>query len=135
MTNDLDLDRALRDTFHRHEKDLPRRGTAPAPNMVRRIRRRQTGTVLIAAVAAAAIAIAGLSGLDAIRRSEQTPASTDTDPAVSDPFVSIHAQLDEQVPIDLFEVRAGQASYWRLYALDVFDGSTRASSTRSHPGS
>ena len=45
-----------------------------------------------------------------------------------DPFVSIHAQLDEQVAIDLFQVRAERAAYWRLYALDQFDGSTWTSS-------
>jgi len=45
-----------------------------------------------------------------------------------DPFVSIHAQLDEQVAVDLFEVRAEEPSYWRLYALDQFDGSTWTSS-------
>src|SRR3972149_850792 len=76
MTNDLDLDRDLRDTFHRHEQDLLGRAPTPPPNMFQRIRRRQTGTVLLAAVAAAAIAIAGISGLDAIRASEQTPASS-----------------------------------------------------------
>jgi transglutaminase-like putative cysteine protease len=124
MTNDLDLDRDLRDTFHRHEKDMLGRGRAPAPNMFQRIRRRQTGTVLMAAVAAAAITIAGISGLDAIRASEQTPASSGPAPTASDPFVSIDAQLDEQVAVDLFQVRAEQPSYWRLYALDQFDGFT-----------
>src|SRR3990172_6096517 len=126
MTNDLDRD--LRDTFHRHEKDLLGRGPTPAPNMFQRIRRRQTGTVLLAAVAAAAITIAGISGLDAIRASEQTPASFGPPPTASDPFVSIHAQLDEQVAVDLFQVRAAEAAYWRLYALDQFDGETWKSS-------
>ena len=129
MTNDLDRD--LRDTFHRHEKDLLGRGPTPAPNMFRRIRRRQAGTVLMAAVAAAAITIAGISGLDAIRASEQTPASFGPPPTASDPFVSIHAQLDEQLSVDLFEVRAEQPSYWRLYALDQFDGSRWTSSDPS----
>ena len=45
-----------------------------------------------------------------------------------DPFVSIHAQLDEQVPVDLFRVRAEEPSYWRLYSLDMFDGATWTSS-------
>jgi transglutaminase-like putative cysteine protease len=45
-----------------------------------------------------------------------------------DPFVSIHAQLDEQQAIDLFRVRAERPAYWRLYALDRFDGSTWTSS-------
>src|SRR3990172_7513260 len=83
MTNDLDRD--LRDTFHRHEQDLLGRAPTPPPNMFQRIRRRQTGTVLLAAVAAAAIAIAGISGLDAIRASEQTPASSGPAPTRSCP--------------------------------------------------
>jgi transglutaminase-like putative cysteine protease len=48
-----------------------------------------------------------------------------------DPFVSILAQLDEQVATDLFRVDTGPddpAAYWRLYALDLFDGTTWSSS-------
>ncbi len=45
-----------------------------------------------------------------------------------DPFVSIQAQLDEQEARDLFEVDAEDGTYWRLYALDLFDGSTWSSS-------
>src|SRR3990172_1501432 len=45
-----------------------------------------------------------------------------------DLFVSIHAQLDEQVPVDLFRVRAEEPSYWRLYSLVMFDGATWTSS-------
>ena len=120
MMNDLDRD--LRDTFHRHEQDLLGRGPTPTPNMFRRIRRRQTGTVLMAAVAAAAIAIAGIFGLDAIRVSGQTPASSGPAPTASDPFTSINAQLDEHAVRELFEVRTEDPQYWRLYTLDVFDG-------------
>jgi transglutaminase-like putative cysteine protease len=120
MTNDLDRD--LRDTFRRHEQDLLGRHPTPAPNMFERIRRRQTGTVLMAALAAAAIAIAGISGLDAIRVSEQTPASSGPGPTASDPFISINAQLDERAVRDLFKVRTEDPQYWRLYTLDVFDG-------------
>jgi len=51
-----------------------------------------------------------------------------------DPFVSIKAQLERRDPIDLFQVASvdevGKATpaYWRLYALDQFDGSTWRSS-------
>jgi transglutaminase-like putative cysteine protease len=128
MTNDLDLDRDLRDTFHRHEKDMFGRGPTPSPSMFRRIRRRQTGTVLMAALAAAAIAIAGISGLEAIRVSEQTPASSGPAPTASDPFTSINAQLDEQAVRDLFDVRTEDPQYWRLYTLDEFDGESWRSS-------
>ena len=51
-----------------------------------------------------------------------------------DPFVSIKAQLQRRDPIDLFQVTSVDASgnpraaYWRLYALDQFDGTTWRSS-------
>jgi len=48
-----------------------------------------------------------------------------------DPFVSIKAQLDLEEPVDLFRVTSvdpatGQAApmYWRLYALDRFNGTS-----------
>jgi transglutaminase-like putative cysteine protease len=46
-----------------------------------------------------------------------------------DPFVGILAQLEREDPVDLFQVTSpGGAAYWRLYALDRFDGSTWSSS-------
>jgi transglutaminase-like putative cysteine protease len=46
-----------------------------------------------------------------------------------DPFVSIQAQLEDDEPVDLFEVTSeGGAAYWRLYALDRFNGTTWSSS-------
>jgi transglutaminase-like putative cysteine protease len=46
-----------------------------------------------------------------------------------DPFVSILAQLEQEDPVDLFQVHSpGGAAYWRLYALDRFDGTTWSSS-------
>ena len=55
--------------------------------------------------------------------------STDGDGGVGlDPFISIHAQLDEQAARDLFEVRADEPAYWRTLALDEFDGQTWSSS-------
>ncbi len=46
-----------------------------------------------------------------------------------DPFVSIKAQLERRDPVDLFQVTAEDgASYWRLYALDQFNGTTWSSS-------
>jgi transglutaminase-like putative cysteine protease len=51
-----------------------------------------------------------------------------------DPFVSIKAQLQRRDPIDLFQVTSvdeggePRAAYWRLYALDQFDGATWRSS-------
>jgi transglutaminase-like putative cysteine protease len=42
-----------------------------------------------------------------------------------DPFVSIHASLNRDHPIDLFRVTTeGPRAYWRVVALDDFDGST-----------
>jgi transglutaminase-like putative cysteine protease len=46
-----------------------------------------------------------------------------------DPFVSIQAELDNDEPVDMFEVTSdGGAAYWRLYALDDFNGTTWSSS-------
>jgi len=51
-----------------------------------------------------------------------------------DPFVSIKAQLQRRDPVDLFQVTSVDGSgdprpaYWRLYALDEFDGTTWRSS-------
>ena len=51
-----------------------------------------------------------------------------------DPFVSIKAQLQRRDPINLFQVTSvdesgnPRAAYWRLYALDQFDGTTWRSS-------
>ncbi|MGE5460920.1 MAG: DUF3488 and DUF4129 domain-containing transglutaminase family protein [Solirubrobacterales bacterium] len=42
-----------------------------------------------------------------------------------DPFVSIHASLNRDHPIDLFRVTTdGPRTYWRVTTLDTFDGST-----------
>lgn len=41
-----------------------------------------------------------------------------------DPLVSIKAQLTRTTPLELFEVRADRAAYWRMLALDSFDGTT-----------
>ncbi len=54
-----------------------------------------------------------------------------------DPFVSIKAQLDQHDPVDIFRVRAVDAtgrpvaSYWRKFSLDQFDGSSWRSSDPS----
>ncbi len=51
-----------------------------------------------------------------------------------DPFVSIRAELRRTDPVDLFRVTSTDAqgkpvpTYWRLYALDQFDGATWKSS-------
>ena len=41
-----------------------------------------------------------------------------------DPLVSIKAQLTRRTTLELFEVRADRAAYWRMLALDSFDGTT-----------
>lgn len=56
--------------------------------------------------------------------------STSADNGVHiDPFVSIKAQLERQKPLDLFQVTSPSGrAYWRLYALDLFDGTRWSSS-------
>jgi transglutaminase-like putative cysteine protease len=50
-----------------------------------------------------------------------------------DPFVSIHASLNREWSIPLLRVTTtgGQAAYWRVLALDVFDGATWTISDRN----
>ena len=83
-----------------------------------------------AAVIVAAVLIPGV--LPGFRSAALVDLSTDGDAGIGiDPFVSILAQLDEQTATDLFSVDTGEkdeAAYWRLYALDQFDGSTWTSS-------
>jgi hypothetical protein len=72
-------------------------------------------------VIAAAVLVPGL--LPGFRSGPLVDLSTTGDEGAGlDPFISIHAQLDEQEVRDLFEVETSQAQYWRLYTLDVFDG-------------
>jgi transglutaminase-like putative cysteine protease len=93
-----------------------------------RIRASVKGSRAVAGlVIVAAILIPGL--LPGFRADALVDFSTSGDEGIDlDPFVSIHAQLGEQTAIDLFEVRAERAAYWRLLALDEFDGSSWTSS-------
>ena len=78
-------------------------------------------------VIAAAVLVPGL--LPGFRSGPLVDLSTSGDEGAGlDPFISIHAQLDEQAARDLFEVQTEQAQYWRLYTLDVFDGEAWRSS-------
>jgi transglutaminase-like putative cysteine protease len=43
-------------------------------------------------------------------------------------FISIQAQLDDDEPVDLFEVDAEEGRYWRTRTWEVFDGTTFYSS-------
>lgn len=73
MTSDLDRD--LREVFLRHEADLVDAGLAP-PDIVGRVRRRQTRTMLTVAFAAIAVAVAGVSiGVVFTRSPDLQPAS------------------------------------------------------------
>jgi transglutaminase-like putative cysteine protease len=40
-----------------------------------------------------------------------------------DPFVSIHASLNRETPQEIFRVASTEGAYWRVVALDQFDGS------------
>jgi transglutaminase-like putative cysteine protease len=72
-------------------------------------------------VIAAAVLVPGL--LPGFRSGPLVDLSTSGDEGAGlDPFISIHAQLDEQAVRDLFKVRTEEGQYWRLFALDVFDG-------------
>ncbi|HEX6331083.1 MAG TPA: DUF3488 and transglutaminase-like domain-containing protein [Actinomycetota bacterium] len=84
---------------------------------------RQVGTAAILV----ALLVPGL--LPGFRAAALVDFSTGGDGGIRlDPFVSIHAQLGQREPTDLFTVTAPRAAYWRLYALDRFDGLTWSSS-------
>src|SRR5262245_14344418 len=73
------------------------------------------------AVIALAVLVPGL--LPGFRSDPLVDLSNSTDNGSLDPFVSIHAQLTSDAPIrNLFDVKTDEAHYWRLYALDHFDG-------------
>ncbi len=78
-------------------------------------------------VIASAVLVPGL--LPGFRSDPLVDLSTEGDGGAGlDPFISIHAQLDEEVARDVFEVRADEPAYWRTLALDEFDGETWSSS-------
>jgi transglutaminase-like putative cysteine protease len=74
----------------------------------------------LVAVLAAVLAPGVLPGF---RAAALVDLSTGSDDGIDlDPFVSIQNQLEQEEPVDLFEVVAPEGSYWRLYSLDTFDG-------------
>ena len=88
-------------------------------------------------VALVALAVAALAPgiLPGFRSGALVDFSTTNQGALHlDPFVSIRAELSRKQPVELFQVtaidRVGRAvpTYWRLYALDDFDGATWQSS-------
>jgi transglutaminase-like putative cysteine protease len=105
-------------------------GPVWSPTRSSRIRASVKGSRAVAGlVIVVAILVPGI--LPGFRAGALVDFSTDGGEGIElDPFVSIHAQLDEQVAVDLFRVRAEEPSYWHLYSLDMFDG---ASWTSSNP--
>jgi hypothetical protein len=102
-------------------------GPVWSPTRASRLRASVKGSRAVAGIVVLmAILVPGV--LPGFRADALVDFSTDGEGVDLDPFVSIHAQLDEQQPVDLFEVRADEAAYWRLYALDEFDGATWTSS-------
>jgi transglutaminase-like putative cysteine protease len=91
-----------------------------------RVASRGAQAVAVVAVLAAVLAPGVLPGF---RASALVDFSTSGDDGIDlDPFVSIQNQLQQQDAVDLFDVTAaGQGSYWRLYSLDTFDGTTWSS--------
>ncbi|MGZ5353441.1 MAG: transglutaminase family protein [Actinomycetota bacterium] len=86
------------------------------------------GARLVAVIAViAAVIVPGL--LPGFRSAALVDFSTSDAGIRLDPFVSIHSQLEENEAVDLFEVTSSSGpAYWRLYALDRFDGATWSSS-------
>ena len=110
---------------------IARRIPIPEPAYERLLRRRDrklrnqriaAGSVGIAVFAAAVSIVWGVSP-------DRTATPAVPGRAGTDPFTSIQAQLTTaEAARDLFTVRASYAGYWRLYALDLFDGVSFTSS-------
>lgn len=94
----------------------PGRGGRSSAAVIRGARR-----VALLAVAVAALLPGILPGFGAEPLLDL--GSTAGDLVGFDPLVSIRAQLTRDTPVALFEVTASQPSYWRMLALDQFDGS------------
>jgi Tol biopolymer transport system component len=104
MTNDLDRD--LRELFRRHEGDMAGRGLEPPPMIARRTRRRQAITLFMVSIAAAAVAVAGFAGLDAIRASDRRPADPGPGPKIDWERVP-SVTIDEDAIVN---IRTGEVS-------------------------
>ncbi|HZD81058.1 MAG TPA: DUF3488 and transglutaminase-like domain-containing protein, partial [Actinomycetota bacterium] len=107
-------------TWHGRERAVTRSATAGARKV---------------ALVAVAVAVLLPGILPGFRSSALVDFSTTNPDRIGlDPFVSIKAQLQERTPINLFTVTSVDdqetpvAAYWRLYALDRFNGVTWSSS-------
>jgi transglutaminase-like putative cysteine protease len=92
-----------------------------------RVAARGAQIVAVVAVLAAVLVPGVLPGFHA---AALVDFSTHADDGIDlDPFVSMQSQLNsEDPPVNLFEVKATTGEYWRLYALDTFDGTRWSSS-------
>ena len=80
-----------------------------------------------AAVVLAAVLVPGI--LPGFRSGPLVDVSTDSGQGFDlNGFISIQAQLDDDEPVDLFEVDAEEGRYWRTRAYEVFDGANFSSS-------
>lgn len=87
-----------------------------------------TGAVLVAvAVPAAVLAAPRLPGGDG-RALLDVDGGGDGDRVTLSPLVDLRSRLVEQSDVEVFQVRTSAPSYWRLTALDRFDGTLWSSS-------
>lgn len=141
MTTDLDRD--LRALFRRHERDMEGRGLTPPPTIVRRTRRRQAVTLFVVSAVAAAVAVAGVAGLDAIRTSDRRPADPGPRPKIDwesvpsvtvdeDAIVNIRTGEISQLPKSITSL-GGTQGYHLAPAGDVlvFEASTGRSTNNA----
>jgi transglutaminase-like putative cysteine protease len=88
----------------------------------------QAGAVLgIAALAVGAALGSRLPGADATPLVAVTPEARSTARQTVSPLVELQSRLIEQSQVELFSVVTSQRAYWRLTALDLFDGDRWAS--------
>jgi transglutaminase-like putative cysteine protease len=98
--------------------DLPMDGLLNRRDRKRRNQRITAGVVGIA-VFVAAVWIVATGGPFDRPQTQVVPGGPGTG---SDPFISIHAQLDKEAVRNLFEVETSDPQYWRVSTLELFDG-------------
>jgi transglutaminase-like putative cysteine protease len=88
----------------------------------------QAGAALgVAALAVGAITGSRLPGADATPLVAVTPEARSSARQTVSPLVELQSRLIEQSQVELFSVITSRRSYWRLTALDIFDGDRWAS--------
>jgi hypothetical protein len=116
------------ETLERIARRVPVPESAYERLLLRRDRKRRNQRIA-AGVVGIAVFVTTVSVVWGVGSQDRTGTSGVPGGAGTDPFISIQTQLaTDETARDLFTVRGGSAGYWRMYALDQFDGVSFTSS-------